>query len=267
MKEKLSILLGALLCLFLVFFTSCRSNGYRMVWKENFSGRTLDESVWSKIPRGPSDWNRHMTSFDSCYALRRGKLILRGIRNYSLPNDTAPYITGGVYTKDKKGFGIGRIEIKARLGMSRGAWPAFWMLPQKAQWPKGGEIDIMEHLNYDEIAYQTVHSHYTVDLGKSENPKHGSTGRIRVGKYNVYAVEIHPDSLSFYINGHHTFSYPRIPEAEKDGQYEFTRQPFFLLLDMQLGGNWVGRVDQSELPVEMSIDWVKYFEPTNGLKQ
>lgn len=80
-------------------------------------------------------------------------------------NDTAPYLTGGVYTKGKKLFTGGRVEVCARLQAAKGAWPAIWMLPEKAEWPKGGEIDIMERLNHDRIAYQTTHSYYTHILG------------------------------------------------------------------------------------------------------
>lgn len=59
-------------------------------WEENFSQLNgFDTSRWSKIPRGTSDWEKCMSDFDSCYAMRDGKLILRGIVNNSLPNDTA----------------------------------------------------------------------------------------------------------------------------------------------------------------------------------
>jgi len=231
----------------------------KLVWEENFKGNSIDWSRWSKIRRGGAEWQRHMSDFDSCYAVRNGKLILRGIRNRSLPNDTAPYLTGGISTRGKVDFREGRIEVKARLGEARGAWPAFWMLPENEPWPDGGEIDIMEHLNHDSIAYQTVHSRYTYTLHHGDKPKQGSTGPINRGKYNVYAVEITKDSLSFYINDRHTFSYPRVPEKAGEGQYVFTDHPFYLLLDMQLGGNWVGKVHAEDLPVEMHIKWVRYY--------
>ena len=60
-----------------------------------------------------------------------------------------------------------------KLNGATGAWPAFWLLPQDGKWPGGGEIDIMERLNNDSIAYQTVHSHYTFDLGIKDNPETG----------------------------------------------------------------------------------------------
>ena len=202
--------------------SNCQSESkeWQLVWEENFNQPdSFDRSVWSKIPRGTADWNRHMSDFDSCYAMRDGKLVLRGIVNHSLPQDTAPVLTGGIYSK---------------------------------------EIDIMERLNNDSIAYQTVHSYYTHVLGFKENPKQGGIGPINRDHYNVYAVELYPDSLSFYINDRHTFTYPRIKTKEK-GQFPFN-QSYYLLLDMQLGGSWVGKVYPEDLPVEMEIDWVRFYQ-------
>ena len=232
----------------------------RLKWEENFNQQdNFDASRWSKIPRGSSDWNRHMSDVDSCYAMRDGKLILRGIRNYNPAADTAPYITGGVYTKDKVSFGFGRLEIKAKLNGAKGAWPAIWMLADNKQWPEGGEIDIMERLNFDTIAYQTVHSDYTVNLKIRDNPKQGATGPIHANDFNVYAVEKHPDSLVFFINNARTFVYPRI-QTEKAGQFPFDKHDHYLLIDMQLSGSWVGAVELKDLPVEMEIDWVRFYE-------
>ena len=232
---------------------------WRLVWEENFDQiNDFDPAVWSKIPRGTADWNNYMSDFDSLYEMRNGNLVLRGIQNLTQPQDTAPFLTGGVYTKGKMGFMDGRLEIKAKLNGATGAWPAFWLLPQEGQWPMGGEIDIMERLNYDNIAYQTVHSHYTYDLGFKTTPPQGSTGPIHPEAYNVYAVEMYADSLCFFINDQHTFTYPRI-ETDQEGQFPL-HQPFYLLLDMQLGGSWVGAVDPTELPVEMSIDWVRFYQ-------
>ena len=254
---------GLLACLaMMVILLSCKPSPaeWKLVWEDNFDQTgSFDPASWSKIPRGTSDWNNYMSDFDSCYAMRDGKLVLRGLVNYSLPTDTAPYVTGGVYTKDKVGFNNGRLEIHAKLNGATGAWPAFWLLPQGAKWPGGGEIDIMERLNNDSIAYQTVHSHYTFDLGIKDNPKQGSTGLINPDDFNTYTVEMYPESLVFFINDTRTFAYPRI-ETDKEGQYPFNDSQFYLLLDMQLGGSWVGAVDPEDLPVEMEIDWVRFYQ-------
>lgn len=248
-----------LVCLMSACKTSVKSKEWKLVWVEDFDQKnSFDESVWTKIPRGTSDWNNYMSYYDSCYAMQDGNLILRGIANHTQKNDTAPYLTGGVYTKGKKLFTGGRVEVCARLQAAKGAWPAIWMLPEKAEWPKGGEIDIMERLNHDRIAYQTTHSYYTHILGIKDNPPHGGINKINPEEYNIYSVDIYPDSLVFAVNHRHTYTYPRI-DTDKEGQFPFY-QPYYLLIDMQLGGSWVGAVDPKELPVEMWVDWVKYYE-------
>ncbi len=235
-------------------------NGWKLAWEETFDQATFDTAVWSKIPRGQSDWCRHMSFHPDCYAMKDGHLVLRGIMNPAPEQDTARFITGGLYTKDKKAFYGGRLEIRAKLQAAQGAWPAIWLLPFEAEkypWPSGGEIDIMERLSFDTIAYQTVHSDYTQHPAHKKNPPHGGTGSIRPDDYNVYAVEMYPDSLVFFINDRRTFAYPRI-ETDKEGQFPFDK-PYYLLIDMQLGGSWVGGVDTLDLPVEMHVDWVRHY--------
>lgn len=262
MKHKGILIVG--ICLLLAGCMSHRTHtaaddGWRLVWEEDFEEKDgFDTTVWTKIPRGGADWNRYMSPYDSCYAMRRGNLVLRGLANNTQHSDTATYLTGGLYTRGKKTFTGGRIEVCARLQGATGAWPAIWMLPQDAPWPKGGEIDIMERLNHDSIAYQTTHSYYTHVLGQKRNPRQGGINSINPTGYNVYSVDIYPDSLVYAINHRHTYTYPRI-ETTLEGQFRFY-QPYYLLIDMQLGGAWVGRVDAAQLPVEMHIDWVRYYQ-------
>ncbi len=254
--------------LVLVVLFSCRKkeeekdfqkrDPWKMVWSEEFNGDKLNSKYWSRISRGNADWCNYMSKADTCYEMRSGKLVLKGFKNTFLPSDTAKYLTGGVYTKHKKAFTYGKMSINAKLNGARGAWPAFWMLPEKGRWPKGGEIDIMEHLNYDAIAYQTVHSHYTYNL-KIKKPINIGKNYINLEGFNTYSVEIYPDSLVFSINDRHTFTYPKINVSKDKMQFPFGK-PFYLLLDMQLGGNWVGRIHNKDLPVEMEIDWVRFYE-------
>ncbi len=237
---------------------------WKLVWSDEFNGSKIDTRRWSKIERGKPDWKNTMSNDPSLFAVKNGKLILRGKVNPNTKKDPSPYITGGISTQGKFSFCHGKIEIRAKFDSAQGAWPALWMLPEKGDWPDGGEIDIMEHLNFDNIAYQTVHSRYTWTL-KRNNPRPGSTGKIRRDDFNVYAVEWHPDKLVFLINGKETFTYPRVPAEEKNGQWPFTK-PFYILVDMQIGGGWVessGKVNPSHLPVEMQVDWVRVYRDTN----
>ena len=235
-----------------------KTPSYKLIWEDRFEGTAFDEKYWSKIPRGKSAWDSHMSDHDSLYEVKDGNLILWGRNNDGLdPEDSLPYLTGGLYTKGKVTVGYGKVEVRARFQGAKGAWPAIWMLPEGVKWPDGGEIDIVEHLNHDDFGYQTVHSYYTFVLKETE-PKQGGKGPIDPDGYNTYAVEILPDKLILSINGTPTLVYPKI-KTDKKGQFPFGT-PFYLLIDMQLGGDWVGEVDPKELPTKMEIESVKFYK-------
>jgi beta-glucanase (GH16 family) len=237
------------------------SRNWKLVWKDEFNGPEIDSSKWSKVPQGTSDWNRHMSYHPDCYALSGGELFLKGIKNPDTTPDTRPFLTGGIYSKGKFAFQYGKIEIRAKLGCAQGAWPAIWMLAEKGkygEYPRNGEIDIMEHLNFDSIIYQTTHSYYTLELKQENNPPHGGTAKLNINDFNIFGLEWYPDKLIFTLNGKKTFSYPKIDNADHT-QWPYD-QPFYILIDQQLGGNWVGTIKDEDLPVEMIVDWVRVYQ-------
>lgn len=134
-------------------------------------------------------------------------------------------------------------------------------LPE-GQWPHGGEIDIMERLNSDDYAHQTIHSAVTeYDTVARKSQDWHYTAPIRQGKWNVYSVELYEDSVCFLVNDRLTFTYRREPDLGPR-QFPYDR-PMYLLLDMQLGGHWVGRVDPRQLPYRYQIDYVRFYRKKN----
>ncbi len=232
---------------------------WELAWCDDFNGNRLDTAVWGYMKRGKDPSRKYHSSNPLCYDFRDGKIVIKGIRNPERDTDTASYLTGAITTEGKLSFKPGRIEIRAKLGSAKGAWPAFWMLPYPPDrnWPGGGELDIMEHLNYDEFAYQTVHSKYTKS-DRDAKPQRFVKSRIDKDDFNVYRIDFLPDRIDFYTNGIRTLSYPKVDSLLSKGQFPFDHD-WFLMLDMQLGGRWVGRLDPNDLPVEMEIDWVKYY--------
>ncbi len=233
-------------------------------WSDDFNGPELDENVWSRIPTPENiatapDWMKNQSTDDRCYEFRNGVLALKGIVNPNTDTDSRPAICGGIWTTGKKAFEPGRIAIRARLvNGAQGAWPAIWMMPFSAttSWPACGEIDILERLNYDQFIYQTIHSHYANTLGRTDPPK-SATRALDPSEWHTYELYIKKNILIFRIDGVTTFEYPKVNNGA-DRQYPFYTT-WDLRLDMQLGGSWVGSVNTSQLPVEMEIDWVKYY--------
>jgi len=234
---------------------------WTVIWEDNFETNTLDTTKWTKIPPNKADWGNYMTDDTQCYEIKDGMLYLKGIVNIDTTTDSRPYLTGGVYTKGKFAFQYGRIDIRAKLESATGAWPAIWMLSETnkyGKYPRNGEIDIMEHLNHDKFVYQTIHSYYTLELGGDKDPQRYQTHKIKKGGFNIYSLEWYPDKLVFMVNNKVNFEYPRRKDLDPT-QWPFDH-PFYILVDQQLEGSWVGEVDPDQLPVNMIIDYVRVYQ-------
>lgn len=245
---------------------SVNENEWKLVWSDEFKGDQLDRSVWSRCERGRSDWNNTVSDRDDLVQVKDGVLRLTGIANNNTDEDPAPYLTGAITSKGRYAFQHGKVTIRARFKSAQGAWPALWMLGAEHGWPHGGEIDLMEHLNFDDIVYQTVHSNYTVNIDKTNTPQKSSTAPIERDEWNTYGCEWNEDRIVFTVNGEHGHVYPRVPEKGEE-QWPFD-QPFYFIFSMQIGGGWVNaQGDRPTIPEHypawMEVDWVRVYEPTN----
>jgi len=231
---------------------------WKLIWQDEFDGTRIDSNKWSPCERGSSDWNDTMTRDPRCYQIGGGTLKLVGIVNPDTAKDPSPYLTGGITSRNKFEFHHGKVDIRARFKSARGAWPALWMLGSRGAWPANGEIDLMEHLNFDDKVHQTIHSRYTLEIDKSGgNPPKGSTAAISRDDWNTYGARWDEDSIIFTVNGKDTLTYPK--QADKGPlQWPFD-QPFHLILSMQIGGDWVGDPDPAHYPAHLEIDWVRVY--------
>jgi beta-glucanase (GH16 family) len=232
--------------------------GWKLVWHDEFeTPNKIDTTKWSPSERATSDWNNTVSKDPRCYVVRDGTLRLMGIENTRKKDDPSPFLTGAITSKDKFSFRYGKVQIRARFKSARGAWPALWMLGSEGRWPGNGEIDLMEHLNFDDLVYQTVHSVHTTKPGGKNSPKASTTAKIDREAYNTYGAEWDADKITFTVNGKPSHTYPRVPEKGPD-QWPFDR-PFYLILSMQIGGAWVGEADPKDYPAWLEIDWVRVY--------
>lgn len=242
------------------------ASAWKLHWQEEFDKPTLNTKVWNRCTRGKADWKNTMSNKPELLEISKdGFIRLKGIQNNDA-NDSAPFLTAGLDTKGKFTFQYGKVQIRARFKSAQGAWPALWMLGEKGHWPSNGEIDLMEHLNFDDKVYQTVHSTYTKANPSNAKPwhKNSRTTNIQKDKWNTYGCEWDAEKITFTVNGKPTFTYPRLIDASET-QYPF-QQPFYLLITMQVGGKWVnqsGPTAPSHFPAHMDVDWIRVYKKSN----
>ncbi len=193
----------------------------------------------------------------------RNPLFEPGSTDWRRAREFAEYTSAGLTTEGKAAWRYGRIEVRAKLPTGRGLWPAIWMLGvnrRQVGWPRCGEIDIMENVGYDpETIHANVHTEaYNHLRGNNKGD------RIRVERpwtdFHVYALEWRPDRLDFFVDDRRYFRY------ENDGRGSETwpfDQPFYLILNVAVGGSWGGRqgVDDSVFPQRMEVDYVRVYAP------
>lgn len=233
--------------------------GWRLVWSDEFDDRSLDKESWVRCPRRVAAWSRHMSDADSLVRVEEGLLKLYGVNLPEGVSDTVSFLTGGVMSKGCHSLRMGRFDIRARFDCGGGFWPAIWLIPDaNVRYLYGGEIDIMEHLNYEGEVYQTVHTAHTLQK-RNPKTKNYKTTAIDATEFNIYSVSIEKDAVVFYVNGEQIFKYERLTPAVVD-QFPFADHPFYVILSAQLGGSWVGEVDPAALPVCMEVDYVRFYK-------
>ena len=267
---KRSCILVALLALSASLFAAPPApapDKWELAFAENFDGSRLNGKLWKRLHTEPgaqvADWCKNISAQAELAEVKGGALWLHGRKNDDRDADPRSVLAGGVTTQGTFAMKYGKVEARIKFKAAKGAWPAFWMMPQNpvGAWPACGEIDILERLNYDPFVYHTVHSTWTRQGGA---PASSVKGEIKPDAWNVFALEWTPEKLVWKVNGKVTHTYRKAGDDRDRWPWDY---PFYLILDMQLGGSWVGAVDERTLPAEMAIDWIKIYRLKRGNKR
>jgi len=263
------MVLRALLVLALAGFQTASCSGQenahklKLVWAEEFDSSGLpDPAIWNyEVGLIRNQEAQYYTEGRLENARVEGGCLVIEARKEDFAG--AKYTSASVNTLGKREFYRGRIEVRAKIPTGVGSWPAIWMMRTdiaRVGWPACGEIDIMENVGYEpDTIYATAHTPGSVK-------RHGlvtNGGHIDISgpfaDFHVYTVEWREDRLEFYLDGREYFTYA------KDSRYpDYWRfdKPFYLLLNLAIGGNWGGThgIDDTIFPLKYYIDYVRYYQ-------
>lgn len=247
--------------LFIMFWATaiCTSQEHVPYWEENFEGGSLNEEFWNfelgnGCPKLCGWGNNELQIYTKeNHQLKDGKLII------TVKKQDSVYTSTRITTKGKKEFKYGRIEIRAKLPLGKGLWPAFWMLGSNIDtvgWPLCGEIDILEYIGKEpNIIFTSLHTEHS--HGNTIHTKKTNIENIEEG-FHIYAVDWTKDKIEFYVDGQMLYSF--FPKDKNKSNWPFD-QPFYLLLNVAVGGNFGGpEVDDSIFPQTFEIDYIKVFK-------
>lgn len=227
----------------------------------NYTGLP-DPNKWG-YDIGGSGWGNNELQFYTNQLknafVANGKLTITA---YKEDMEGRNYTSARLITKNKGDIKYGRIEVKAQLPAGLGTWPAIWMLPTDwvyGGWPSSGEIDIMEHVGYDQdVIHITTHSekyYFKINTQKSATKKIENAST----QYHVYRVEWTPEKITGYIDNELIFT--NVNEGTDYKAWPFD-QRFHLLLNIAVGGDWGGAkgIDEKAFPTSMLIDYVRFYK-------
>ncbi len=241
---------------------------YRLVFREEFNlpdGSQPNPKLWSRAPRANNLWAKWNSDTADVVFIRNGKLVCKVIPN-TTKRDTAAMLAGAVFTKHKFFFKYGKIEVRMRTNLKAGNFPAAWLRPEVDGTPyRYAEMDLIEFFGTEGIARQTLHSHRTAILKKSDQQTAFLTKGIQRDKWHVYGLEWTPQALTTYIDGKVSGCYLKSADKQKldEGQWTFDRD-FYIILNQSVGyGNW--HAPDIHATYETEFDWVRIYQKTKDI--
>ncbi|MGC4810997.1 family 16 glycosylhydrolase [Micromonospora sp. DT228] len=241
-------------------------------WQDEFnspSGTPVDQNKW-RFDTGGGGWGNnerqyYTNSTSNAVHDGQGNLVITARRdnpaNYQCHYGRCEYTSARLLSAATFTQTYGRFEARIKIPRGQGIWPAFWMLGTGGGWPDAGEIDIMENIGREpNTVYGTVH-------GPGYSGGGGITGSRSLGApladtFHTYRVDWEPNVITWYLDG---VQYHRVDPARLGGNRWVFDHPFFMILNVAVGGNWPGYPDGStQFPQQMLVDYVRVSSYTSG---
>ncbi len=250
-------------------FQKLEERNWSLVWSDEFNGEegtSPDSTKWTyDIGTGQNGWGNQELQF---YTNRSQNVSMDGEGNLAITAIKELYAGSSFTSARLKTKGLfeqayGRFEARLKTPYGPGIWPAFWLLGANVEtvnWPQCGEIDIMElRGQHPQVINGTIHG-----PGYSGgNPITGSYG-LENDRYDtnfhIFAVEWFPDRIDFFVDD---YLYQRIEQNDVPGEWVYDH-PFFMILNVAVGGNYVGfPTEQTPFPQKMIVDYIRVYNEAN----
>ncbi|MFT4154479.1 family 16 glycosylhydrolase [Parafilimonas sp.] len=236
--------------------------GYSLVWADEFNGKTVNTSDWN-FETGAGGWGNNELEY---YTNRiqnvfcsDGNLIIEARKeSYNGSN----YTSARMQTLGKREFKYGRVDIRAKLPVATGMWPALWMLGANiatVPWPGCGETDIMELIgkNPNQVV-GSIHWEYTDGSTATYNNTYTLSGGDFSEEFHVFSLVWEADKIDILVDDH---PYMQSTDANVTNGANPFNLPFFFIFNVAVGGDWPGPPDNTTVfPQRMFVDYIRVFQ-------
>ncbi|MFC4100337.1 carbohydrate binding domain-containing protein [Paenibacillus xanthanilyticus] len=255
--------------------TTIPDQDWELVWRDEFNAPGIDASKWTVLDTDVV-YNNELEYYSPNNASIQ-KDGSRSVLNVAAKKESyrgRDYTSAKLITQGKGDWTYGKVVVRAKLPVDKGMWPAIWMMPTDEAhyggWPASGEIDIMEliggeqnkhrvygTLHYDSVQPDGSHGH---DQGIYELAQ----GASFANDYHDFQVEWLPGVIRFYVDGrlYHEVSDWKTKGPGQPEYYTYPApfdRPFYLILNLAVGGDWPGSPDANFVSDEMKVDFVRVY--------
>ncbi len=243
--------------------------GWKLVWADEFDQDGLvDANKWDyDTVANRSGWYNHELQYYSRARLENAN-VNKGVLNITALKESLTtaadyggqsYTSARLLTKGKASWTYGFFEIRAKLPCGLGTWPAIWMLGSTGTWPDNGEIDIMEHVgkNKGQILGSAYSNYYNWANGTG-NTKSTTVPDV-CDNFHNYQLRWEADQLVIGVDDQYYFQFVNAKDGDNK-KWPFNA-PQYLLLNLAIGGDLGGAVDDKALPQTMQVEYVRVYQP------
>jgi len=245
--------------------------GWTLVWSDEFNlpdGSSPDASKWNLVTGGNGFGNAELESYTNRpqnAEIQNGNLVITALKESYTGADMVShdYTSARLNSSNKFAQAYGRFEARIKIPYGQGMWPAFWLLGSDIStkaWPTCGEIDIMENIGREpSTVHGTIHGPgYSGGKGIG-SPFSFPDSRKFADDFYVYAVEWSPNQIKFFVDNN--LYATRTPADLPAGTKWVYDHPFFILLNLAVGGKWPGSPDATTVfPQQMLVDYVRVYK-------
>jgi beta-glucanase (GH16 family) len=260
--------------LFLFIAVPAQAQGWRLVWSDEFKGAAnsqVDARKWMAEVGGAGWGNKELEYYTdaakNAYLDGRGSLVIKALQEPLGPQlkcwyGPCRYTSARLITRKRFAQAYGRFEARMKLPQGQGVWPAFWLLGEDIStvgWPACGEIDIMENIGREpSTVHGTIHGPGFTGANGVGSPFVLTGGKRFGDDYHTFAIEWEPEVIRWYVDGQ-LYS-TRTPRDLPPGGKWVYDHPFFILLNLAVGGGWPGDPDKTTIfPQAMLVDYVRVY--------
>lgn len=249
--------------------------GYTLVWADEFNNNgNPDTSNWNYehgfVRNEEAQWYQPENAY-----CKNGLLVIEarketkanphyeaGSRDWRKQRDSIHFTSSCIITRGKQQWQYGRFEMRARIDISKGMWPAWWTLGVSKGWPANGEIDIMEYYRGKLLAnIACLGNNHKAEWYSNTFKTDSLGGKVWASQFHVWRMDWTEDYIALYCDEQLLNKTNLDLLVNKDGSnFNPFKQPHYMLLNLAMGGLNGGDPSGTSFPQKFEVDYVRVYQ-------